>query len=80
MLIGRGDAGDGYSDIRRGSRRGSSGTRGEGTRQVQRDGRGRSRRCTATIGKQAMRYIADSAATCNMMPDADRLINDRLCS
>ena len=32
------------------------------------------------LGKQAVRYIADSAATCNMTPDADRLINDRECS
>ena len=27
------------------------------------------------LGKQVMQYIVDSAATCNMTPDADGLIN-----
>ena len=32
------------------------------------------------LGKQVMQYIADSAATCNMTPDADGLANYRECS
>ena len=43
MLIERGGAGDGASDVIRGSHHGSSGVRGEGNRQVRCDGRGRSR-------------------------------------
>ena len=46
-------------------------------------------KCSVTIGdavggvaldKQVVRYIADSAATCNMTPDADGLTNYRECS
>ena len=46
-------------------------------------------KCSVTIGdavggvaldKQVMHYIADSAATCNMTPDADGLTNYRECS
>ena len=46
-------------------------------------------KCSATIDdrvggvaldKQAVQYIADSAATCNMTPDADGLTNYRECS
>ena len=29
------------------------------------------------LGKQVVQYIADSAATCNMAPDADGLTNYR---
>ena len=45
--------------------------------------------CSATIDdrvggevldKQVVQYIADSAATCNMTPDADGLTNYRECS
>ena len=43
MLIEHGDAGDVAADVRRGSRRGSSVICGEGTRQVQCDGRGKNR-------------------------------------
>ena len=44
MLIKHGGSGDGAADVRRGSRRGSSGVRGEGNKKVvQCDGRGRSR-------------------------------------
>ena len=43
MPIGRGGASDGAADVRKGSRRRSSGVRDEGNRQVQRDGRGKSR-------------------------------------
>ena len=43
MLIGRGGTGDGAADARKGSRRGSSGVRGKGNKQVQCDGRGRRR-------------------------------------
>ena len=32
------------------------------------------------LGKQVVQYIADSAATCNMTPDADGLTNYRECS
>ena len=32
------------------------------------------------LGKQVVQYIADSAATCNMAPDADGLTNYRECS
>ena len=32
------------------------------------------------LGKQVVQYIADSAATCNMTPDADDLTNYRECS
>ena len=32
------------------------------------------------LGKQVVYYIADSAATCNMTPDADGLTNYRECS
>ena len=32
------------------------------------------------LGKQVMQYIADSAATSNMTPDADGLTNYRECS
>ena len=32
------------------------------------------------LGKQAVQYIADSAATCNMTPDADGLTNYKECS
>ena len=32
------------------------------------------------LGKQVMQYIADSAATCNMTPDADGLTDYRECS
>ena len=32
------------------------------------------------LSKQIVQYIADSAATCNMMPDADGLTNSRECS
>ena len=31
----------------------------------------------ASLGKQVVKYIADSVATCNMTPDADGLINYR---
>ena len=46
-------------------------------------------KCSVTIGdavggvaldKQVVQYIADSAATCNMTPDADGLTNYRECS
>ena len=46
-------------------------------------------KCSVTIGdavgcvaldKQVVQYIADSAATCNMTPDADGLANYRKCS
>ena len=46
-------------------------------------------KCSATIDdrvgsealdKQLVQYIADSAATCNMTPDADGLTNYRECS
>ena len=46
-------------------------------------------KCSMTIGdtvggvaldKQVVQYIADSAATCNMTPDADGLTNYRECS
>ncbi|CAM9396113.1 unnamed protein product, partial [Ascophyllum nodosum] len=46
-------------------------------------------KCSATIDdrvggealdKQVVQYIADSAATCNMTPDADGLTNYRECS
>ena len=46
-------------------------------------------KCSVTTGdvvrdvaldKQVVQYIADSAATCNMMPDADGLTNYRECS
>ena len=43
MLIGRDGAGNGASDVRRGSHRGNLVVRGEGNRQVQCDGLGRSR-------------------------------------
>ena len=43
MLIGCGGAGDGAAGVRRWFYRGSSGVRGEENRQVQCDGRGRSR-------------------------------------
>ena len=32
------------------------------------------------LGKQVVQYIADSAATCHMTPDADSLTNYRECS
>ena len=32
------------------------------------------------LDKQVVQYIADSAATCNMTPDADGLTNYRACS
>ena len=32
------------------------------------------------LGKQAVQYIAGSAATCNIMPDADSLTNYSECS
>ena len=32
------------------------------------------------LDKQVVQYIADSAATCNMTPDADALTNYRECS
>ena len=32
------------------------------------------------LGKQVVHYIADSAATCNMAPDADGITNYRECS
>ena len=54
MLIGRGGAGDGAADFRRGFRRRSPGVRGEGNRQVQSDGRARSRGLRA---RQAGRAI-----------------------
>ena len=41
MIVGRGGAGEGAADVKRGSRRGSSGVRGEGNMKVQRDGRGK---------------------------------------
>ena len=31
------------------------------------------------LGKQVMQYIADNAATCNIMPDSDGLTNYREC-
>ena len=46
-------------------------------------------KCSVTIGnvlrdvaldKQVVQYIADSAATCNMMPDAGGLTNYRECN
>ena len=78
MLIGRGGAGDGAADVRRESRRGSPGVRGERNRQEQSDGQGRSR--DGELGKQVVQYIADSVATCNMTLDADSLTNYRECS
>ena len=66
MLIGRGSAGDGAADIRRGSRR-------EAQVFVAKE----TDKCTAMVGgevgggelgKQVVQYIADSAATCNMAP------------
>ena len=32
------------------------------------------------LGKQVVQYITDSAAICNMTPDADGLTNYRECS
>ena len=32
------------------------------------------------LGKEVVQYIADSAATCNMTPDADGYANYRECS
>ena len=32
------------------------------------------------LGKQVVQYIADSAAACNMTPDADGLNNQRECN
>ena len=77
MLIRSGGAGDGSADVRRGSRRGSSGVRGKGNRHVHCDGRGRNQ--SEEPGKQVVQYIADSAATCIMTPDADGLTNYREC-
>ena len=65
VLIGRGGAGDAAADVRRESHRGSSGVRGEGG---------------GELGKQVVQYTADSAATCNMTPDADGLTNYTECS
>ena len=77
MLIGRGGAGDGAADVRRGFYRGSPRVRGEGNRQVQSDDR--EEVGGGELGKQVVQYIADSAATCNMTPDADGLTNYRKC-
>ena len=35
---------------------------------------------SGALGKKVVQYIADSAATCNMMPDTDDLTNYRECS
>ena len=45
---------------------------------MQSDGWGRSR--GGELGKQVVQYITDSAARCNMTPDADGLIDYRECS
>ena len=55
VIIGRGGAGDGAVDVKRRSRRGSPAVRGKGNRQVQSDGRGRSRGWRAN--RQAGRVI-----------------------
>ena len=73
MLIGRGGAGDGASDVRRGSRRGGSGVCdkeiGKCSGIVGEDVEG------GELGKQVVQYIAVSAATCNMTPVTDGLTN-----
>ena len=78
MLTRRGGAGDGAADVRRESRRGSSGVGSEGTSKcsvmVEEEVGG------GELGKHVVQYIADSAATCNMMPDTDGLTNYRECS
>ena len=78
LLIGRGGTGGGAASIRKRPRRGSSGVRGNGGRQVQCD----DWRCIGGVAldKQVVQYIADSAATCNMTPDAHGLTNYRECS
>ena len=77
MLIGRGGAGDGTDDVSRGSHRRSPSVAKE------------TGKCSVMVGeevgggelgKQVVQYIADSAATCNITPDADGLTNYRECS
>ena len=70
MLIGRGRAGDG--DVRRESHRGSSQafvSKETGKCSVM----AREEVGGGELVKQVVQYIADSAATCNMTPDADGL-------
>ena len=58
VLIGSGGAGDGAADVRRRSRHGSPGFRGEGNRQAQMVGEEVG---GGELGKQVVQYIADSA-------------------
>ena len=79
MLLGRGGAADGSADVRRGSRRGSSGVRGKrntGNWSVM----AREEVGGGELGKQVVQYIADSASTCNTTQDASGFTNYRECS
>ena len=78
MLIGRGGAADGAADVRRRSRRGSSGfvAKEPGKFRVmvgENVGGGE-------LSKQIVQYIADSTETCNTTLEADGLTNYRACS